>query len=223
MSDDKHDDSSKHTFTVIDGGMSDSATHDATHNATHDVNSEDSDNTLSDNNSDTSGHAAHDATNIDRTTDKKKPKRKLTAKQLKFARLLMEGEHSQSECYRRSYSAGKMNDATVWREASLLAAHPIVTTMLKQQKQRMADATISQGMKRQAHVLNRLMIESNNEESNASSRIRALELLGRVAIDGPALFSERVEVTNTSPESADDVRRELESRLTQLLGQRKSS
>ena len=67
------------------------------------------------------------------------------------------------------------------------------------------------------------MIESMDTESNASSRIRSLELLGRVAIDGPALFSERVEVTNTSPESADDVRRELESRLPELLGHRKSS
>ena len=226
MSDNTKDKDKHNTFTVIDGGKT-NTTHDTTHNATHDVNSEDSDTTLPDNNSDTSGHDAHNkqhttTTSIDRATDSKKPKRKLTAKQEKFARLLIEGELSQSECYRRSYNAEKMNDATVWREASLLAAHPIVTTMLRQHKDRMADASITQGVKRQQHVLNRLMVESTDDQSNASARIRALELLGRVAIDGPALFSERLEVT-TESESADDVRKELESRLTALLGQRKSS
>ena len=222
MSDDKHDDGSKHTFTVIDGGMSDSATHDATHNATHDVNSEDSD-TLSDNNSDTSGHAAHNtATNIDRATDKKKPKRKLTAKQLKFAQLLVKGE-SQISAYEQCYDTKNMSKNACYRESSLLASHPMITQRLNEANSAKERLAVSSALARQQHVLNRLMIESDNGESNASSRIRALELLGRVAIDGPALFSERVEVTNTSPESADDVRRELESRLTQLLGQRKSS
>ena len=86
-------------------------------------------------------------------------------------------------------------------------------------KERLA---VSSALSRQQHVLNRLMIESTDDQSNASSRIRALELLGRVAIDGPALFSERLEVT-TEHESADDVRKELESRITALLGQRKGA
>ena len=164
------------------------------------------------------------ASSIDRTTDGSgKRKRKLTGKQLKFARLLMEGELSQSECYRRVYNATRMADNTVWRESSLLASHPMVTTMLKQQKQRLVDATISQAMRRQAHVLTGLHTESINEQSPAAARIRALELLGRVALDGPALFSERVEVSNTDSESASQVREELEARLQKLLAHHKSS
>jgi len=152
----------------------------------------------------------------------RKRKHKLTGKQLKFARLLVQGDLSQSECYRRSYRAEKMNDATVWRESSLLSAHPIVATMVKQARQRIVDATIPQAVRRQEHVLTQLMAESNNQDSPAQARIRALELLGRVAIDGPALFSERVEVI-TESESASDIRTQLESRLTALLAHRKNS
>lgn len=212
------DDKPEHPFEVITGGKdlktgtfktdAVAATDDAGDDATNIAQSTDD-----------------NASNIDRTTDdggSGKRKRKLTGKQLKFARMLMEGELSQSECYRRVYNAAKMADNTVWRESSLLASHPMVTTMLKQQKQRLVDATISQGMRRQDHVLTGLHSESINENSPAAARIRALELLGRVALDGPALFSERVEVSHES-ESASEVREQLEGKLQQLLSQRKSS
>ena len=223
MSDNTNDKDKHNTFTVIDGGK-DNTPHETTHNATHD--SEDSDTTLPDNNSDTSGHDAHNkqhttATNIGRATDGKKPKRKLTAKQEKFARLLVKGE-SQISAYEQCYDTKNMSKNACYRESSLLASHPMITQRLNEANAAKERLAVSSALSRQQHVLNRLMVESTDDQSGASARIRALELLGRVAIDGPALFSERLEVT-TESESADDVRKELESRLTALLSQRKSS
>ena len=58
------------------------------------------------------------------------------------------------------------------------------------------------------------MREALNTENNEASRIRALELLGKVS--EVALFTERLETT-TSNKSSDEIRLELEQKIQSMF------
>jgi hypothetical protein len=63
-------------------------------------------------------------------------------------------------------------------------------------------------------VLEQLQKEALNTENNEASRIRALELLGKVS--EVALFTERLETT-TSNKSSDEIRLELEQKIQSMF------
>ena len=54
----------------------------------------------------------------------------LTEKQHNFVQALLEGK-TYSDAYREAYDASEMKPRLIWREASLLAAHPKVTQWLE--------------------------------------------------------------------------------------------
>jgi hypothetical protein len=63
-------------------------------------------------------------------------------------------------------------------------------------------------------VLEQLQKEALNTDNNEASRIRALELLGKVS--EVALFTERLETT-TSNKSSDEIRLELEQKIQSMF------
>jgi uncharacterized membrane protein len=72
----------------------------------------------------------------------------------------------------------------------------------------------STGLSLRQMVLEQLQKEALNTENNEASRIRALELLGKVS--EVALFTERLETT-TSNKSSDEIRLELEQKIQSMF------
>jgi hypothetical protein len=140
-----------------------------------------------------------------------KGRRPLTSKQQAFADGVVSGL-SQSEAYRRAYSAEGMKPSAVHTEASTLAAHPEVARRIDAglgEKERAAQRS---GLSRRAMVLERLELEAMTAEADAA-RIRALELLGK----HERLFVDVVE-NQEDTRSADELRGELEDKLADLIG-----
>ena len=139
-----------------------------------------------------------------------KEERPLTGKQEAFAKLVAGGA-VLSDAYRECYSADSMKDSTVWSEACRLAQNPKVSARIRSIQ---ADNEQSQRMRllrREEWVLKSLQEEAVSAD-NASSRIRALELVGKTI----GMFTDRVEQTDTAERSASDIERELRAKLERL-------
>lgn len=65
----------------------------------------------------------------------------LTSKQEKFAQSLADGM-TQADAYRAAYSAGKQTDATVWANASRMAANSMVVARLASLKALLVDKAL---------------------------------------------------------------------------------
>tara|TARA_R110002020_G_scaffold241191_2_gene454327 strand:+ start:910 stop:1407 length:498 start_codon:yes stop_codon:yes gene_type:complete len=138
-------------------------------------------------------------------------RRPLTSKQAKFADGVVSGL-SQSEAYRRAYSAEGMKPSAVHTEASLTASHPKVSQRIEAGLAEKERAAQRSGLSRRAMVLERLEHEALTAEADAA-RIRALELLGK----HERLFVDVVE-NQEDTRSADELRGELEEKLTAIIG-----
>jgi len=120
---------------------------------------------------------------------------------------------NQSAAYRVAYDAEGMSAASVSQEASRLMADPRIASRIdeikgiKQAGERLNSAQIK------AHVIARLHIESLDPDSSPASRIRALELLGKLG--GVAAFEKQAEDTSLPPD-ADSVTKALRDRLEAL-------
>ena len=143
---------------------------------------------------------------------KRRKRRALTAKQEAFVRGLVKGL-SQAAAYRAAYDTANMGSHAIHCEASQLAAHPEVTARLLAHQTSVERSELSHAATRRRWIVERLTHEATNSTSDAA-RVRALELLGKDS--SVKMWSEIVEehIVDTSP---DEVRRELESRLTALL------
>ena len=143
----------------------------------------------------------------------KQAKRKLTAKQERFLSGLIRGQ-SQYEAYCNAYSAKGMKRSAIDTQALTLSAHPEIARRLHAHHASIERAASASALSRRRLVLERLEHEAVNAESD-SARVRALELLGKTHDVG--LFVERIE-TDSGDRSPDDLRRELQDKLTALLG-----
>ena len=130
----------------------------------------------------------------------KQVKRKLTSKQERFLSGLIRGQ-SQYEAYCNAYNAKG------------LAGHPEISRRLHAHHASIERAASTSALSRRRLVLERLEHEAVNAESDAA-RVRALELLGKTHDVG--LFVERIE-TDNGDRSPDELRRELQDKLTALL------
>jgi len=131
----------------------------------------------------------------------------LTPKQSRFCELVA-GGISGSEAYRNAYAAGGMNDASIRQEAHRLSRLPHIAeavTRLREQDSEMVHATEKV---RSDWIIERLMDEASNFKNPASSRVRALEILGKAN----GLFENVQHIrVHRSPE-------EIEQDLLQKLG-----
>ena len=135
----------------------------------------------------------------------------LTEKQEAFARGVANGL-TLAEAYRRAYDADEMTKASIYSEASRLMDHPAVAARARDLMTERMEKTHALDAKRiRQHVFDRLMIESVEDDNPPASRIRALELLGK--IDVVSMFKEQ---KGEDPKGEDNVA-ELEAKLKQAL------
>jgi hypothetical protein len=143
---------------------------------------------------------------------KRRKRRALTAKQEAFVRGLIKGL-SQADAYRAAYDCKAMGSHAIHCESSLLASHPEVTARLLAHEASMERAVLSSALTRRRWIIERLEAEAVDMETGSpASRVRSLELLGKTE----RLFADVVE-TVQSDETPDEVRQQLEARLTALL------
>lgn len=136
----------------------------------------------------------------------------LTDKQENFAQGVAKGL-TLSDAYRNAYSAGEMTSTAINSEASRLMDHPAIASRVKWLLQVRQEKSFALDAARiRAHVFDRLMIESVEDDSPPAARIRALELLGK--IDVVSMFKEQK--GPAVDEHADPV--ELEAKLKAALG-----
>jgi hypothetical protein len=134
----------------------------------------------------------------------------LTEKQEAFAQAVASGSNL-SDAYRSSYEASGMADSTIWTQASLLLSNQKVTARLmvlnseKEQQRRMM------AVSRAERVLQRLEGLADNAVTE-SVRVRANELLGKTA----GLFTDQVEITDTTDRSVADIQQSITDRLKRL-------
>ena len=139
-----------------------------------------------------------------------KEEKPLTGKQEAFAKLVAGGA-VLSDAYRECYAADSMKDSTVWSEACRLAQNPKVSARIKDIQADMEADRRTIERRREEWVLKRLSEEADQAD-NASSRIRALELVGKTV----GMFTDRVEQADTTERSASDIERELRAKLERL-------
>src|SRR6478736_4081569 len=112
----------------------------------------------------------------------------LTEKQEGYAQDVAKGA-TLSDAYRKNYDCDNMSTASVYTAASKLLDHPSVSSRvrslmeIREKKTHAIDAS-----RIRQHVFDRLMVESVDDGNPAASRIKALELLGK--IDLVSMFKE---------------------------------
>jgi F0F1-type ATP synthase beta subunit len=157
----------------------------------------------------------------DKTQDKKttlklvKKESDLTIKQRAFADAIIKGKlGSFKEVYADVYDVTltKQGKIPKWVEveASRLMANPKVALSIQQGLQRREVNAVASTTRTRSYVLEQLMRESKEAESD-SSRIRALELLGKTV----NLFSDTLEIKESR--GTHDIEQDIESRIEALI------
>jgi hypothetical protein len=138
----------------------------------------------------------------------------LTVKREAFCQAMSSGHYSsQSAAYRVAFDCSNMAAASVHAEASRLMANPAIASRIAELNELKRAVNSLNSAQIRAHVIARLHIESLDPDSSPASRIRALELLGKLG--GVAAFERQVEDTSL-PQDADTVTKALRERLEAL-------
>jgi F0F1-type ATP synthase beta subunit len=157
----------------------------------------------------------------DKTSDPKptlklvKKESDLTIKQRAFADAIIKGKlGSFKEVYADVYDVTltKQGKIPKWVEveASRLMAHPKVSLSIQQGLQRREVNAVASTTRTRSYVLEQLMKESKEAKSD-SSRVRALELLGKTV----NLFSDTLEIKESR--GTHDIEQDIESRIEALI------
>lgn len=99
----------------------------------------------------------------------------LTAKQEKFVQCIIEGM-SQADAYRSAYSANKMSDNAIYREASLLVESPKVAQRLNELRAELAKPSIMTARER----LEWLTGIIKSAEETTSDKLKASDQMNRM-------------------------------------------
>jgi hypothetical protein len=139
----------------------------------------------------------------------------LTIKQEAFCQAVASGLYpSQAAAYRIAYDAENMSQESVYQVASRLMADVRIASRIDEIKALKQAGDRLDSAKIRAHVIARLHIESLDPDSSPASRIRALELLGKLG--GVAAFEKQAEDTSL-PQDADTVSKALKAKLESLM------
>ena len=135
----------------------------------------------------------------------------LTPKQSAFAGFVAQGTN-YTESYRKAYNAKNMSDNAISIEASKLVKKEHIKSQIVALTANNRTAVKAHEHTRQAWILERLKEEALDLENPASTRVRALELLGK----GAGLFdsTQTVVVENRTP---DQIEAELNEKLALLF------
>ena len=157
----------------------------------------------------------------DKTSDEKpdlklvKKEADLTIKQRAFVDGIIKGKlGSFKEVYADVYDVTltKQGKIPKWVEveASRLMANPKVSLSITKGFERRETNAVASTTRTKSYVLEQLMKESKEAESD-SSRIRALELIGKTV----NLFSDTLEIKESR--TSDDIEHEIENKIEALL------
>jgi len=139
----------------------------------------------------------------------------LTIKQRAFVDEIIRGKlGSYKEAYAKVYDVTltKTGKIPKWVEveASRLIANPKIALSLHKAIQRKEDVAVASSLRTRNYVLERLMKESQEADSD-SARITALSLLGKTV----NLFSDTIEIKEAR--DSDDIEAEIEEKIIALL------
>ena len=143
------------------------------------------------------------------------PKQKITAKQHEFARLVAEEHLTSSDAYRKAYKPNILvKNKSIHEMACRVMTNIKVQSMIRSIQHEREEENRMRAIRREEFVLKKLMEEVEYGDK-ASSRIRALELLGKTV----AMFSDKVELdTKKNQRTSEEVTEDLKLKLQKLLG-----
>ena len=139
----------------------------------------------------------------------------LTPKQRAFVEGIVKGKlGSHIEVYMSVYDVARTKTGAIPKHAhvdcSRLMSNPIVALAIRKGLERKEASTVASSVRTRNYVLERLMKESQEADSD-SARISALSLLGKTV----NLFSDTVEIKDTRP--SEDIQEEIEEKILGLL------
>ena len=142
------------------------------------------------------------------------PKQKITAKQYEFARLVAEEHLTSSDAYRKAYKPNILaKNKSVHEMACRVMTNIKVQSMIRSIQHKREEENRMRAIRREEFVLKKLMKEVEKGDQ-ASSRIRALELLGKTV----SMFSNKVEIkTKQIDRTSEEVTEDLKLKLQKLL------
>ena len=139
----------------------------------------------------------------------------LTVKREAFCQAMSSGHYSsQSAAYRVAFDCSNMAAASVHAEASRLMANPAIASRIAELNELKRAVNSLNSAQIRAHVIARLHIESLDPDSSPASRIRALELLGKLG--GVGAFERPSEEASVS-QDAETVSKALREKLESLM------
>ena len=137
-------------------------------------------------------------------------RQRLTPKQSVFASLIAKGQH-MSQAYRMAYDAENMKEPSVRVEAHKEAKKPHVAQAIENLNPQPTYREVE--TLRADWVIQRLQEEAIDESNPSSSRVRALEVLGKTLGLFDANRKEEVE-----HRSSEEIKAELEEKLAEIFG-----
>ena len=142
------------------------------------------------------------------------PKQKITAKQYEFARLVAEEHLTSSDAYRKAYKPNILaKNKSVHEMACRVMTNIKVQSMIRSIQHKREEDNRMRAIRREEFVLKKLM-EEVEQGDRASSRIRALELLGKTV----SMFSNKVEIkTKQIDRTSQELTEDLKLKLQKLL------
>lgn len=140
----------------------------------------------------------------------------LTEKQEAFARGVANGS-TLADSYKAAYDASAMSISSIYSEASRLMDNPAIASRAKALMRERSEKRHSlDALRIRQHVLDRLMIESEDEDNKGMERLKALEMLGNV--DFVSMFKQsKGEAPDSVADSAEEIARKLRDALGKLI------
>ena len=99
----------------------------------------------------------------------------LTPKQEAFVQNIIKGM-SQADAYRSAYSANRMSDNAIYREASLLMSNPKVAQRLSKISAKADKPTIMSAQKRLEWLTERI----EDEEIDINAKLKAIDIMNKM-------------------------------------------
>ena len=142
------------------------------------------------------------------------PEQKITAKQYEFARLVAEEHLTTSDAYRKAYRPTIfVKNKSIHEMACRVTTNIKVQSMIRSIQHERAEENRTRAIRREEYVLKKLTEEVEYSDK-ASSRIRALELLGKTV----SMFSDKVELDTIKYErTSEEITEDLKLKLQKLL------
>ena len=151
-----------------------------------------------------------------KVVNNKKKDKPLTLKQRAFVEAIVRGKlDSQIDCYMQVYNVARTKTGAIPKHAhvdcSRLMSNPSVSLAIKKGIARKELTLTASSARTRTYVLERLLKESREADSD-SARIRAIELLGKTV----AMFTDAT-TEHPSNRSPQEIEQDIEAKLEQLL------